>query len=283
MNVVAAFAFAFACAGGYQAPTEAALGIRVHPIGAATLADRLVDVTSPFLDAPYLLSPLGEGSGVDPDPRLRLDAFDCTTFIETALALALAKNLDDARVVLDHIRYQHGVVEYGARRHFPEAEWIPQLTAAGLLLDVTLKLGGDAVHRETKKLDLSVWKHAHHPGLPVLDDARIPSGVFALDVWALDDVSAHFDRIPAGTLLHVVRVDFPGVPVRVSHQGLVLEKNGKKFIRHAADRMHHRVVDEPLPRFFSRMKQYRKWPVAGVHLTLLQAPADWRARLELPP
>ena len=128
-----------------------------------------------------------------------------------------------------------------------------------------------------------MWKHAHHPGLPLLDDARIPSGVFALDVWALDDVSAHFDRIPAGTLLHVVRVDFPGVPVRVSHQGLVLEKNGKKFIRHAADRMHHRVVDEPLPRFFSRMKQYRKWPVAGVHLTLLQAPADWRARLELPP
>ena len=272
-----------AVVGAFQPPPEALIAARVHPAGAAPLSARLVDVSEPFLDAPYVLSPLGEGAGVDPDPRLRFDAFDCTTFVETAIALALANDLPDARVVLDHLRYQQGVVDYAARRHFPEAEWIPQLTKLGLLKDITREVGGKSVTSESKKLDADVWKRARHEGLPKLADERIPSGVFALDVWPLAAAAAAADRIPAGVVLHLVRVDFPNVPVRVSHQGLVLEKDGKKFIRHAADRMHHRVVDEPLDRFFQRMKAYGKWPVTGVHLTALQAPPGWRASLGLPP
>jgi hypothetical protein len=283
MNAAVVVVVVVALVGVYHPPAEPEVAARVHPAGAAPLSARLLDVTQPFLDAPYVLSPLGEGAGVDPDPRLRFDAFDCTTFVETAMALALANDLADARVVLDHIRYRDGVVDYAARRHFPEAEWIPQLEATGLIVDVTRKIGGAAVTSETKKLDVNVWKKAKHEGLPKLDDARIPDGVFALDVWRLDDAAAHADLIPAGTLLHLVRVDFASVPVRVSHQALVLEKDGQKFVRHAADRMHHRVVDEPLERFFSRMKQYGKWPVTGVHLTQLAAPADWRARLKMPP
>ena len=283
MNGAVVVVVAAALLGVYQAPSEAEVAQRVHPAGAVSVAARLVDVTQPFLDAPYVLSPLGEGSGVDPDPRLRFDAFDCTTFVETAMALALGKDLDDARLVLDHLRYQNGVVEFSARRHFPEAEWIPQLTTLGIIVDVTRAVGGAAVKAETKKLDATVWKKTRHKGLPILADERIPSGVFSLDVWPLNDAAAHADRIPAGTILHLVRVDFANVPVRVSHQGLVLEKDGKKFMRHAADRLHHRVVDEPLDRFFARMKLYGKWPVTGVHLTTLQPPPDWRQRLGLPP
>ena len=269
----------------FAAPADDDVAARVQAPWRADLNARLLDVTAPFLGAPYVLSPLGEGAdsvdGVDTDPRFRVDAFDCTTFVETSLSLALATSLDDARVILDHVRYQHGVVSYASRRHFPEAEWIPQLEAAGLLEDVTRAVGGAAVRRESKKLDKNVWHAARHAGLPALDDARIPSGVFALDVWPLDDAAAHADRIPAGTVLHVVRVDFKSVPVRVSHQGLVLEQDGQKFLRHAADRLHHRVVDEPLDRFFARMKQYGKWPVAGVHLTQIVPAADWRTRLEV--
>jgi hypothetical protein len=78
-------------------------------------------------------------------------------------------------------------------------------------------------------------------------------------------------------------VDFKNIPVRVSHQGLVIDKGGKKFLRHAADRMHHSVVDEPLERFFSRMQKYGKWPVTGVNLQTLKVPADWRALLPAAP
>lgn len=269
----------------FVAPSEGAVARVVADDVTAPLPARLERVTRAFKDAPYVLSPLGEGPGgeVDTDPRLRLDAFDCTTFVETALALALSPTLDDARAALDAIRYQRGEITFAARRHFPEAEWIPQLVQAGLLEDITRAVGGADVTIETKKLDASVWKKARHPGLPQLEDARIPAGVFSLPVWSLDAAARAPERIPPGTILHLVRKDFGSVPVRVSHQGIVLDVDGKRVLRHAADRLHHRVVDEPLDAFFARMKKYGKWPVTGVHLTRVAATAGWRERLVAPP
>lgn len=264
----------------WSPPTEAEVAARVaHEHGA--LPARLVDVTDPFLGAPYRLSPLGEGPGSpsDPDPRLRFDAFDCTTFVETALALALAENLDEAHRLLDVIRYRDGQPSYLARRHFPEAEWIPELTKLGFLEDITRAVAGTETVVEQKELNAQLWRRGRNAHLPTLPPERIPNGTFSLDVWPLELARAGALRIPAGTVLHVVRVDFKNVPVRVSHQGLVVEKNGKKFLRHAADRMFHSVVDEPLDGFFRRMQQYRKWPVSGVHLTAVREPQDWRALL----
>jgi hypothetical protein len=269
-----------ALAQAFVAPAEAEVaGI----VAAATgdLAARLEQVTRPFLDAPYVLSPLGEGEGRGPDtdPRLRFDAFDCTTFVETALALALSPTLDVARDRLDLIRYERGVVDFAARRHFPEAEWIPDLVQAGLLEDITRQVGGADVIVERKRIGPDVWQRTKHPGLPPLPPTRIPDGVFALDVWPLAAAAAAPDRIPDGTVLHLVRADFKNVPVRVSHQGLVLTVKGRKVLRHAADRVHHRVVDEPLERYFARMARYQKWPVTGVHLTAVVARPGWEARL----
>jgi hypothetical protein len=260
-------------------PVDAFVDARVRAPWRGGINERLVDVTDPFVGAPYAISPLGEGSGKDPDPRMRFDAFDCTTFVETALALALGRDLDDARAVLDSIRYRGAVVAFDERRHFPEAEWIPGLERAGLLEDVTKAVGGDDVTTEKKVLDAAAWKRARGKNLPDLAPERVPTGTFALDVWKLAAAAAHPERIPAGTVLYVVRVDFKNVPVRVSHQGLVVEKDGKRFLRHAADRGHHHVVDEPLDRFFARIEHYARWPVAGVHLTQIVPAPDWRARL----
>jgi hypothetical protein len=268
------------CALAFAAPSEDVVAARMKT-RPTELAARLVHVTDPFVGAPYVLSALGEGAGQspDPDPRMRFDAFDCTTFVETALALAIADDLAQARALLDAIRYRKGAVGYLERRHFPEAEWIPELQALGFLEERTRAVGGADVVVEKKELNVAVWKRGRHKGTPELPDARIPSGTFALDVWPLDKAAAGADRIPAGTLLNLVRVDFKSIPVRVSHQGIVIDKGGKKFLRHAADRMHHAVVDEPLDRFFARMQKYGKWPVAGVNLQALKEPADWRALL----
>jgi hypothetical protein len=272
-------------AGAFVAPTEADVAAVVATTAEVAsdvdLAARLERVTRPFLDAPYVLSPLGEGEGRGPDtdPRLRFDAFDCTTFVETGLALALSRGLDDARQRLDLIRYDRGVVDFVTRRHFPEAEWIPALVRAGLLADITRQVGGADVVVERKRIGPDIWQRTKHPGLPPLPLTRIPDGTFALDVWPLAAAAAAPARIPDGTVLHLVRADFKNVPVRVSHQGLVLTVKGQKVLRHAADRLHHRVVDEPLDRYFARMARYGKWPVTGVHLTAIVARPGWEARL----
>jgi hypothetical protein len=268
-------------AAAFVAPAEADVAAVVATPPPATLALRLEQVTRPFLDAPYVLSPLGEGEGATPDadPRLRFDAFDCTTFVETGLALALSSSVDEARARLDLIRYRDGLVDFVARRHFPEAEWIPALVDAGLLEDITRRVGGDDVVVEKKRIGPDIWQRTKHPGLPPLPLTRIPDGTFALDVWPLAAAAAAPERIPDGTVLHLVRADFKNVPVRVSHQGLVLTVKGQKVLRHAADRLHHRVVDEPLDRYFARMARYGKWPVTGVHLTAVVAHPGWETRL----
>jgi hypothetical protein len=281
MSVAVVVVVAGVVAGAFSAPNVEEIAHVVKTAPSSDVAARLEAVTRPFLDAPYVLSPLGEGKGAPPDedPRLRFDAFDCTTFVETALALALSSDLDEATRSLDIIRYREARPTFPDRRHFPEAEWIPQLTAAGLVEDITRSVGGDDVVVEEKRLSPQVWRKARHKGLPTLSDARIPDGTFALDVWPLDAAAQHPERIPSGTILHLVRADFGSVPVRVSHQALVLDVKGVKVVRHAADRLHHRVVDEPIDRFFARMKKYGKWPVTGIHLTRVSATPGWRERL----
>ena len=271
-------------AGSYRAPTEDDVAKRVLRDPAApkkALAERLVDVTDAFVGAPYVLSPLGEGAGTtpDPDPLVRWDAFDCTTFVETAMSLALADDLAEAKRLLEVIRYREARVDYLARRHFPEAEWIPELIKLGFLEDITRKIAGEEVVIEKKKIDVNVWKKNKSDKTPPLPDDRIPSGEFALDVWPLKLAHKGMDRIPVGTIMNIVRVDYSTVPVRVSHQALVIEKGGKRLVRHAADRMFHSVVDEPIEHFFVRMEKYGKWPVTGIHLTRFVEPANWRALL----
>src|ERR1035437_2644460 len=63
---------------------------RLDPTRARDFAEILNQVSAALLGKPYQLGPLGEGKfgAEDPDPLYRLDAFDCTTFIETVMANA---------------------------------------------------------------------------------------------------------------------------------------------------------------------------------------------------
>lgn len=274
-----------AAASKWQAPTEGEIEARLELSAKHKSVGKRVDVVSQaFVGAPYQLSPLGEGEGVlpDVDPRLRFDAFDCTTFVETSIALALAGNLDEARGLLDVLRYRNGEVDFLQRRHFPAAEWIPELTHMGFLRDVTRYVGGKDVVVERKILNPQVWERRKTPTMLELPTTRIPNGIFSLPVLPLDKAPRYAERIPNGTVLNVVRVNFKNVPVRVSHQGIVIVQGKKRFLRHAADRMYHSVVDEPLDAFFARMAAYKRWPVRGIHLSRIVEPANWRELLHAP-
>ena len=72
-----------------------------------------------------------------------------------------------------------------------------------------------------------------------------------------------------------MRADRPRLPVRITHQGLVIVENGKHFLRHAADEPFGRVLDEPLADYLDRINGYREWHVVGIHLARVQVPDDW--------
>src|SRR5205807_1023124 len=92
--------------------------LAANPAGAA----RAEAVSGFLLGRPYVLSPLGEGGGLDKDPRFRLDAFDCVTYVETVIALANAKSVEEARALIDDIRYD-GPPDFDHRNHYVEAQW----------------------------------------------------------------------------------------------------------------------------------------------------------------
>jgi Protein of unknown function (DUF1460) len=74
-----------------------------------------------------------------------------------------------------------------------------------------------------------------------------------------------------GAIVTVVRVDRRSVPTRISHQGIVVRKGGRRFLRHASSGPRfRRVIDYPLVSYFRFSKRYFKtrWPVMGVNVQM---------------
>jgi hypothetical protein len=250
-------------------PIEPAIEAELSRSG--PLGERLDRITRPLLGVPYVLSPLGEGSGPDPDPRFRLDAFDCTTFVETAMALARSSSLAGARARLELIRYSGPPREFADRRHLTVGQWNEELIRGGWLEDVSKKVGKDQTQRVHFALDAERWKRRRFAKDLELPLDRIPHGVFEVDVVPLKTALERADAIPAGTVLNVIREDVPWSPVLVSHQGLVLEAAGthRKVVRHASSLAKH-VIDEPLDHMIQRLLKEARWRVIGIQLLAIR-------------
>lgn len=234
------------------------------------LAVNPVPASDKFLGAKYVVSPLGEGEGKDPDPRLRTDAFDCLTFVETSMALTLAPQ--EPEPVLDRIRYEGDTISYGERNHVMEAQWLPRNIEKGFLKDVTKQYGGDAVVHVTKVIGDEQWnaKSGKELGLDREHQAR---GEFGLDVIPAKVALEKLKAAPEGTVVVVVRADRPRLVTRITHVGFLLHKKKGVFMRHAS-RTFGRVVDEDLASYLQRNLGYAKWTVEGFALFEVQAPAS---------
>ncbi len=244
--------------------SRVAAALRRSPPGGA----RAVAATQPLLGAPYLASPLGEGEGPDPDPRFRLDAFDCMTFVETAVALGSAATLAEGARALDDVRYA-GTPSLAGRNHEVLSQWIPSNVTKGWIAEVGVAVAGDRARRETKAFSKDSWAAVRAAGraIPGLPRARLPTGVFAVDVVAAEDVPAVADRVPEGAIAFVVRVDQPERATRITHAGLVVRgPRGEVRVRHAtSSKGIARVIEEPIARFVRReARAYPRWPVAGL-------------------
>lgn len=239
-------------------------GLGKHPAGPA----RAEWASGIFLGAPYVLSPLGEGAGLDKDPRFRLDSFDCVTYVETVVALANVERVEDAKPVLDDVRYG-GPPAFDHRNHYMLAQWIPHNVAKGWVKDATAAIAGPLATVAKKKYDAKTWEAAKKSGhlVPGLSEAAWPKGEVSFSMVPIDKVPQVAGKIPAGTILLVIREDRPSRPYRVTHLGIVVVgKDGERRIRHASDvpaSMH--VREEGLAHFLERNSRY-EWPVSGVAL-----------------
>jgi hypothetical protein len=243
-------------------PAELLRALAEAPPGGA----RAAAATRPLLGARYLRSALGEGSGPAPGPRFRLDAFDCLSFVETAVALGSSGSLAEAERALDDVRYQ-GPPDLAARNHEVQAQWIPSNLARGWIAEAP-EVAGERGLRLARDQTEASWAAAHRAGRAIagLPRAREPLGHFETAAVAPGDLAEAAARIPEGAVVFVLRQDQPGRSTRVSHAGLVvLGPSGERRVRHATSTPGiYRVIEEPLLRFAVReARAFPRWPVAG--------------------
>ena len=100
---------------------------------------------------PYFLGPTGEGryGAIDPKPIADFTQFDCVTYMESVLGLALAHHAPDVLPSILGIRYHGDTISYANRNHYFTGEWIANNPGYFRVLQIP----GDTVI--TKKLDRS--------------------------------------------------------------------------------------------------------------------------------
>ncbi len=191
-----------------------------------------------FLGARYLNSPLGEEIAPDNDPLIRFDAFDCTTFVETVIANNDLKKLNK-------IRYKNGQVDFLARNHFIETDWLQN--NSDVVQNVSNRYG--PVQVRSVKIDKKSWfKKVHN-----IETEFTPQVV---DIEYIPYKNAK-NILPEKTLVVLFITDKPelrdkiGTDLAVVHMGLLLP-NG--MLRHASSTQ-GKVVDVDMDEYIDNRTQ----------------------------
>jgi len=100
------------------------------------ISARLRVLSSFFLYCSYKANPL-IGSANTPEVfTVELGRFNCVTFIETMLALAVAESADQFVEALRQIRYQDGRIDWKSRHHYM-TDWIRNNARRGFIRNIT--------------------------------------------------------------------------------------------------------------------------------------------------
>ena len=251
---------------------------------------RLFAASSRFLGVPYVLGPLGEGAQgeFDRSPLASFAALDCTTFVEETMAFALGRDEASSLDILRRIRYRGGAISYAERNHFTEADWLPNNIAAGFLRDITGEVAGASARVVRKAVSKRAWYQAKtEADLKGFDGeapaqraerlarfralgADLPDEDTTLSYVPLEDLAALLPRIPAGTVVSLVREARDDKPTLVSHQFFIFDGPGGKIIRHAS--LGKMVLDVPAAEYISKLAN-SSWRVLGFNLAEVKGPA----------
>ncbi len=254
---------------------------------------RMDQVSNTFLDLPYGDGgPLGEGETgrFDQDPLYRFDTFDCTTFVETVVSLALSKNVDEFEDNMNRIRYEKGEIDYLTRNHFPSLQWIPNNIENGMLKEINDQILSLPEQRLAEAvIDLPNWlKHIK------IEEIQVPLATLEEKqnlLQELHDLSVNYSPvvarlnylpistllvkpevlklIPHGTVVNFVRPNWDltatvGTHMNVSHQGIIFQRRNGTYLRHASVSGIKKVMEVS---FIDYLKKFENHPtLKGIHL-----------------
>ena len=228
---------------GWQ-PFLSILGAMARPSG-PTLGGR-VDFWSELLlsssAAHQKLRTLAANQAIDDVVPLVPPKFDCTTYVETVLSLVRSQRPEEFTRQLMQVRYRTGNATYRDRNHFPETDWLPNNTQAGVIKDITAEIGKlSGVPRDSvrKRVQMREWVEGEigrgriARSLASVSDPRWNTQDVEVGYLSMNSVARYAGQIPNGAIVNIVRKDMKKRPVLITHQGFVIQKDGKTLFRHA--------------------------------------------------
>lgn len=212
--------------------------------------DRLKFFSLALEEKPYFLGPTGEGRFglIESAPMLDLSRFDCVTYIESAMALALSHETREVLPKLMSIRYGSDTVGYPTRNHFFVEDWLRQNSK----LVRTVRFPGDTlIHKPIDKIKFFQSKQLPAPAVnPICDIAFMPYAK-AVDMMAHWTYGEKFLGVAFVT-------NIPGLDV--THTGFLLaDGKGPPLFRNASQ-LQGKVATMP----FKEYLDLRKGKCAGV-------------------
>lgn len=254
---------------------------------------RMDFISKKFLGLPYGKNgPLGEGpmGKYDQDPLYRFDTFDCTTYVETITALALARSVDEFEAHLNEIRYEHGEIDFLKRNHFTDLQWIPFNVNNGYLKEINeLVVPRKDILMAEALINFPGWLRSIKPDQLVVPNAsseelnglihdlrkeaeQFPQTPARVPYIAISQLLASpllLNRIPSGTIVNFVRPNWDlteaaGTHQNISHQGFLFRIGKVLTLRHASTSGTGSVQEIP---FIDYLRKFENHPtLKGIHL-----------------
>jgi hypothetical protein len=191
------------------------------------LAKRVEAISERFLGCPYVVNSLSGGLDLPEQLIIKLDGFDCVTYMETILALALSETAEQFKENLIRIRYQNGEIDWKKRNHYT-LDWWRNNVRLGLLENLTR--GGDTVEK-TRRLNLVKGlptKQVRFRVFPKKRFKRVEKLIKTGDLACFSSTKNNLD---------------------VFHTGILIRRGDRLLLRHAS-RTAREIIDQELQDFF---------------------------------
>lgn len=245
-----------------------------------SIASRIDWFSSQFKGVHYILGSLGEGNKgqYDQYPLYRMDGFDCDTYVNTILALALSNSLSSFQDCINKLRYKNGQVAYTSRNHFTSIDWNKNNQIQGVLQDITNKIK-DKDKKPVAKYAIAEINKPNWYAHKTISSIRLYSASPQAQTDRLSELKTKgnklevtqskiaylpfsalfinkkpnyylFDQIPNASVIEIVRPNWNlrkeiGTALNVSHLGFAIWKQHTLYFRQASSQL-GKVADVPL-------------------------------------
>lgn len=217
-----------------------------------------VEIGGWFLQTPYVAKTL-ELPG-DEQLVVNLLELDCTTFVETVVALTrIAKQevftYSAFEQELERVRYQHGKrKEYPSRLHY-FSDWIFQNQEKGILKDISKEIGGKGYDNSPSFMSSNPKFYVQLSNVDYVAQLRETEAAIGLRSYYYipkDEISKYECNIQSGDLI-AITTSIPNLDI--VHVGFALAKEGRIHLLHASTTsMEVEVSQKPLHDYLSGNK-----------------------------